>query len=104
VLIPLYALSLVTHLIIAVADSVPRLDVTASCRGAAAAASANEAKDRMQKCLESEQRSHDLLAKEWEDFTLADRMNCVSTVRDFEPTYTELLTCLEMMRDVKKLK
>jgi hypothetical protein len=103
-LIPLYALPLVTHLIIAVADSVPKLDVTASCRGAAAAASAGEAKDRMRKCLDSEQKSHDQLAKEWQEFTPADRVNCAKTVRDFEPSYTELLTCLEMTRDVRKLK
>ena len=35
---------------------------------------------------------------------LVDRANCVKAVKGFEPTYTELLTCLEMARDVKKIK
>jgi hypothetical protein len=53
--VPLFALPLATQLIINVADGVPKLDVTASCRGAAAA-SATDAKGTLQKCLDSEQK------------------------------------------------
>ena len=102
--VPVFALALATHLVIAVADSVPILDVTPSCRGAAAAAHATETKDRMQACLDSEQRSRGQLAKQWSDFAPADRIYCVNMQKTFEPTYTELLTCLEMARDVKKAK
>ena len=99
--VPLFALPLTIHLIITVADGVPKLDVAASCRAAAAA---TETKDRLQTCLDSEQRSHDKLVKEWLDYTPVDRVNCSKAIIQFEPTYTELLTCLEMARDVKKLK
>jgi hypothetical protein len=99
--VPFFALPLATQLIISVADSVPKLDVTASCRAAATAAIGT---DRMQSCLASEQRIYDQLIKDWSDFSSVDRANCVKAVKGFEPTYTELLTCLEMARDVKKIR
>jgi hypothetical protein len=54
----------------------PKLDVTASCRGAAAAAGATEAKATMQRCLDSEQQSRDQAVKRWLDFAPADRSAC----------------------------
>ncbi len=98
-LIPFLTLPFAIHLTIFVADSVPKMDVTASCR--AAAATAANAADRNRSCLDSEQSAHDLLVKEWSDFSPVDRANCMKALT-FEPTYTELLTCLEMARDVKK--
>ena len=100
-IVPFFTLPLAAHLIISVADSVPTLDVTASCRAAAAAAKTT---DRMQSCLNSEQKAHDQLVKDWSGFSSVDRANCVKALMVFEPTYTELLTCLEMARDVKKNK
>jgi hypothetical protein len=41
--------------------------------------------------------------KAWTEFNIADRSSCVRTMMDFEPTYTELLTCLEMASDARKL-
>jgi hypothetical protein len=102
--VPFIALPLVGHLIIAVADNVPRLDVTQSCRGAAADAAPTETKKRMQICLDTEQSTRDALAKEWTKFAPTDRTYCVNTLKGFAPTYTELMTCLEMNRDVKKLR
>jgi hypothetical protein len=37
------------------------------------------------------------------NFDAADRASCLGTMLDFEPTYTELLTCLEMAGDTRKL-
>jgi hypothetical protein len=99
--VPFFALSLATQLIISVAESVPVLDVTASCRAAAAAANNT---DRMQSCLASEQKVRDQLVRDWSGYPSVDRANCVKAVKAFEPTYTELITCLEMARDVKKLE
>ena len=91
-------------IVAAAADSVPKLDVSASCRGAATAATATDAKATMQRCLNSEQKTYDQLVKEWLNFTPADRVTCVKSIWGFEPTYTELLTCLEMARSVKTIK
>src|SRR5262249_28061827 len=85
----------------AAADSAPTWDVTASCRGAASAAHSQTASERVTSCLASEQRTHEELNKNWPTFPAADRIGCVKSLT-FSPTYTELLTCLEMKRDVKQ--
>jgi hypothetical protein len=80
---------------------VPTLDVRPSCRAAAAAQTTST--DRMQTCMADEQGAHDQLVKAWTKFNIADRAACFRTMMDFEPTYTELLTCLEMASDARKL-
>jgi hypothetical protein len=55
-------------------------------------------------CLDSEQGVRDKLTKVWESFPAADRKHCVTETRmGGESSYTELLTCLEMARDVRKI-
>jgi hypothetical protein len=96
--IPFLALPIILQT--AVADGVPNWDVTASCRGGAAGY-ADQANDRLKSCLESEQRAREKLESDWSTFPAADRIRCVGSIKSFEPTYTELTTCLEMYRDVK---
>ena len=98
---PLLAVPVALHLIAASGDGVPTLDVRPSCRAAAAAQITST--DRMQTCMAGEQDAHDQLVKAWTEFNIADRSSCVRTMMDFEPTYTELLTCLEMASDARKL-
>ena len=86
-----------------VADSVPSWDVTASCRGAASALYSQEIDEKMKGCLASEQRTREELNKNWSTFPADDRISCVKSLT-FSPTYTELVTCLEMKRDVKKFR
>ena len=47
----------------------------------------------------------DQLAKEWTQFAAADKSHCLqlSTIGG-DPTYTELLTCLELERDARRLR
>jgi hypothetical protein len=54
-------------------------------------------------CLASEQRTREELNKNWSTFPAADRISCVKSLT-FSPTYTELVTCLEMRRDVKNMR
>jgi hypothetical protein len=88
------------HLIAATGGGIPTLNVFPSCRTAAAAQIAPSG--RMQTCLMSEQRAHDKLVKEWSDFSGTDRTTCVSSMINFKPTYTELITCLEIALEVRK--
>jgi hypothetical protein len=86
-----------------VADQVPRLDVTPSCR-----ASANGilgVKQDIESCMQSENAARDQLAQQWRTFAAADRQSCttLTTLRGTGGTYTELITCLEMKRDAAKL-
>jgi hypothetical protein len=97
-LIPFLAIPLAASFI-AVADNVPTLDVGPSCRGAAAAGYINPSRDRVKTCLDSEQHTRDDLAKNWTMFPATDRADCIASIIGFEPTYTELATCLEMKRD-----
>jgi hypothetical protein len=97
-IVPFLALPLTLQL--AVADAVPKWDVTASCRGGAAGY-ADQVNDRVKSCLATEQRAREKLESDWSTFPAADRMRCVGSIKSFEPTYTELTTCLEMYRDVK---
>ena len=98
---PFLAVPLVFHLIAASGGGVPALDVRPSCLAAAKAQVT--AIDRMQGCLADEQNAHDKLVKGWQKFNADDRAACVSGMLDFEPTYTELLTCLEIANDARKL-
>jgi hypothetical protein len=84
----------------AVADNVPSWDVTASCRGAASAGYVQDTSQNFKNCLDSEQRTREQLNKNWSTFPAADRIECVKA-QTFEPTYTELATCLEMKRDIQ---
>jgi len=103
------ALALGLQLMTPVADSVPDLNVEQVCQGIAQQggvtfhdpAIAQEKKS----CLESEQGIRAELAKQWSSFSPADRMHCVNESRmGGDSSYTELLTCLEMARDVRTLR
>ena len=84
----------------AVADSVPSWDLTASCRAAGLAGYSQTPDERVKSCLASEQRTREELTKHWSAYPAEDRIGCVKSLT-FSPTYTELVTCLEMRRDLK---
>ncbi len=56
-------------------------------------------------CLDTEQEVRNRLAKAWGNFHSADRRHCATeTTMGGESSYTELLTCLEMARDARKIR
>jgi hypothetical protein len=90
------------HLTIAVADPIPTLNVEPSCR--AAASGDLGIKQDMSICLDDEKGAREQLAKEWSGFASEDRSLCTRlSSTGGVPTYTELLVCLEMARDARKL-
>jgi hypothetical protein len=101
--VPFFAVPLAASWI-AAADGTPKLDVTQSCRGAAAAGYVDQTTERLKSCLDSEQRTRELLDKSWTTFSAADRVYCLGSIKGYAPTYTELATCLEMRRDVQRLR
>jgi hypothetical protein len=97
------------QLLVPIADGVPTLNVEQVCQGIAQQggvtfrdpAIAQEKKN----CLESEAAIRDQLGKQWSSFAPADRIHCVNeSVMGGESSYTELLTCLEMARDVRAMR
>ena len=56
-------------------------------------------------CLDSENAIRDELVKEWSSFAPADKTACTNESRmGGDSSYTELLTCLEMARDVRTMR
>jgi hypothetical protein len=87
----------------ALADNPPKLDVTISCN--AAARGAISAGRDTESCLADERAALDLLAKGWSDFNAAHKTQCIGNVKTGgPPSYVELLSCLEVMRDAKKFR
>ncbi len=90
-------------LMIQVADTVPRYDVRSTCRKAVALASGGEGNRTVENCMAAEEGSRKDLAKSWAKAPTAERTQCIGTVAiGGSPSYVELLTCLEMMRDLRK--
>ena len=87
-------------------DDIPTLDVNPVCHGIAMQRELEEGLQQtsFQQCVRSEQDTREQLKKEWSTFTTADKSDCVALAKSGgEPSYTELITCMEMARDVRKL-
>jgi len=94
-----FVIPVAATLILTAADQVPTFDVTPSCR---AAAEASGGQDRLQTCVQSEQNARDELVRTWSQYSTSDRSLCSQPAGvGGEPTYTELITCLEMARDTR---
>jgi len=102
-------LALGAHLFTPVADSVPVLDVEPVCQGIAVQGGSSfhdpaVAKEK-QNCLQGEKETRDELVKRWSTFSAADKNHCINESKmGGDSSYTELLTCLEMARDVRNLR
>jgi len=98
----LFAAMLLASVGIAAAQGVPTIDIGPSCR-AAAKGSVGLQQD-YDSCRKSEEAARDILVKQWASFLASDRGSCHRLTTTGTPgTYTELLTCLEMLRDARKL-
>jgi hypothetical protein len=80
-----------------VADSVPKFDIARECEAE------GDTQGLRKKCADDEAEARDQVQSQWTQFTAPDRTNCIteSSIGD-APSYVELLTCLEMARDVRK--
>lgn len=81
-------------------SGVPTFDVRPSCK---TGVDQGVRKD-IQSCVDSENNARAELVKHWDEFKPADRTLCTNAASTGgSPTYTELITCLEMLRDAKAL-
>ena len=82
-------------------NGVPSLDVAPSCRGAA---ERTDAQGSFKACMAQEREARAAVAREWNAFRAEDRSGCLRLIRTGGvPTYTELLTCLEMRRAARHI-
>ena len=103
------ALLVGVSLVVPIVDKVPALDVEQVCEGIAqqGGVSFRDSNIAVEKknCLDSERAIRDQLVKQWSNFAPADKAACTNeATMGGESSYTELLTCLEMARDVRTLR
>ncbi len=103
------AILLTMPILPAYADDVPVLNVLPLCKGivsqSAAPLEAGTQSVTVQQCMDAEQTDRETTKKEWSTFSASDKGHCVAEAKmGGESSYTDLLTCLEMSRDVRKLK
>jgi hypothetical protein len=85
---------------IAFADEVPTYDVRATCRGEAQdVAAAGTAAT----CVTQEQQARETLVAQWAQFAPESRTTCMQAQAGFSPSYVELLSCLQIAKEVKSL-
>jgi hypothetical protein len=97
--IVLVAVALGAQSVIAYADTPPKLNVGRSCDAAASYAGL-VGRDRAA-CMNDENDALDALKKNWSQYSSTDRTDCAGMVKTGgPPSYVELLSCLEMMKDV----
>jgi hypothetical protein len=92
----------------AAADNVPVLNIEPVCQGIAQQGGSSfhdsEVTKEKQDCLQSEKEVREQLVKQWSSFPASDKSACIrEATMGGDSSYTELLTCLEMARDVRNL-
>ena len=91
------------------ADDVPTLHVEQVCHGivnqSGDSLTAGDPKVAFSQCMDAEQADREALSKEWSTFNADDKRHCTDESRmGGDSSYTELITCLEMARDVRSLR
>lgn len=87
-------------------DIYPTLNVAPICHGITDQSDLQEGLRQVtfDQCIKAEQVDRDTMIQEWGTFSADDKRHCIAlATTGGESSYTELLTCLEMARDVRKL-
>jgi hypothetical protein len=108
-IIPIATLALATQLTVAVAADVPSFNVEPLCRGIAEQGGLDLEPNKtiqqsIESCVTDEMNIRKQLVQEWPTFMAGDKAECTSEASaGGVPSYTELLTCLQMARDATRL-
>ena len=108
-MIPVTALALVTQLTVTIADAVPHFNLEPVCHGIAQQGGLDlepneSARQNFKSCIKSEMAIRGKLVKQWSTFKASDKANCIGESNAGGlPSYTDLLTCLQMARDASKM-
>jgi hypothetical protein len=87
--------------LLALADSVPTYNVEPVCKPIPELQMGTN--DR-EVCLNSERVAREQLVKQWTSFPSDSKGRCLGLGSHYIQSYVELLVCLEMERDVKKIR
>jgi hypothetical protein len=93
---------LVSSYLLMVAETIPAFDLKQACRGSEAAGMAGRT---FQMCIESEETARNQLKKNWPEYIASDKAECMRMIKiTSPPSYTELISCLETKRDLRKMR
>jgi hypothetical protein len=105
-LVAIAGISLGVQVPAAIADDVPTFNIRKSCKADVQAYQSNaEGQASSAACLKDEEGARTTLVSQWTQFAQENRTRCVRMVGDgaASQSYVELLTCLQMAKDVKTL-
>lgn len=88
-------------------DQYPTLNVAPLCHGITQQSDLQEGFRNVtfDECIKAEQEDREAMIKEWSTFSAAERTHCIAeATMGGESSYTDLITCLEMARDVRLMK
>jgi hypothetical protein len=107
-LISFSTLVLASQLIVTVADDVPNFNIERGCKVDSASAYDPNAglNATIKRCADDEQAAKDQLQTQWAHFAPSDKKMCMGLTADdsLNPSYVELLTCLQGQQLVRKPK
>ena len=84
----------------------PTIDIQKTCRENIVALGTmlgGEIQQNLQVCLMDEQAAHDQMVKDWANYPAIAKERCVQP-KEYLPGYVEWHTCLELTRDVLKMR
>src|SRR4029077_11738545 len=87
-------------------DQYPTLNVEPLCHGITNQSSLQEGLRSVTfaECMKAEQTDRETMIREWPTFSSDDKRHCIAeATMGGESSYTDLVTCLEMARDVRAL-
>jgi hypothetical protein len=76
--------------VVAAADELPAYDFGPNCRSIATL------NHSIERCSSDEEEARGKLARQWNEFSPADKDICETVARAAGPSYVELLTCLQI--------
>lgn len=100
------AFFVMAYIVPAHGDAYPKLDVAPLCHGIVAQSDLQEGLQSVtfEQCMRDEQDDRNEMIKEWSTFSANDKKHCIAeATMGGESSYTDLITCLEMARDVRNL-
>ena len=86
---------------------VPTINIQETCRAAAGVMvnlmGGSTTENDIKICVETENKAHDQIVKDWSNFQASDRQGCIDT-RAYLPSYVEWLTCFDMNKVVREAR
>jgi hypothetical protein len=90
-------------ILLASASQVPAIDIHSSCRGTETAALPEERAVAYRRCVRDERTAQEKLSEIWGQIPIDSRQLCTDLSTGFSPSYSQLLTCLEIRARVDLL-